>query len=152
MPAAATTTRVTLTINAANKTISNVARARGLVTITTSAAHGYIPGQKVSVDATTNSSLDGTFMILDTPSGTTFRYRQISELEIRAGYPALPSDIASVADTGTVIGIRTIVLPNGRAYTTSGSAQTAVLTGDEYARLDPNLVGAVPALFTDATP
>jgi hypothetical protein len=152
MAAVATTTRVTLTINAANKTISNVALARGIATITTSAAHGYIAGQKVTIAATTNTGLNGTFMILDTPSGTTFRYRLLTQLEIRGGFPALPADIASGADTGTTVGIRTVVLPNRRSYTTSGSAQTAVLTADEYARLDPALVGAAPALFTDATP
>jgi hypothetical protein len=73
----------------ANRTISNVARTSNIVTITTSAAHGYSIGDRVTVAATANTDVNGTFNI-DTITSTTFTYSKTG------------SDIVSVADTGTV--------------------------------------------------
>jgi hypothetical protein len=76
--------------NATQRTIAEVSRASNVVTITTTAAHGFTPGQRVTVAATTNTSLNGTFTITSVPSTTTFTYAQ-------AGV-----DIGAVADTGSV--------------------------------------------------
>jgi N4-gp56 family major capsid protein len=70
--------------------ITNVAATTTVVTITTSAAHGLGTGQVVTVAATTNTAVNGTYTIASTPSTTTFTYSL-------AG-----SAITSVADTGTV--------------------------------------------------
>ena len=70
-------------------TISNVALTSNVVTITTSAAHGYGTGQSVIVAATTTTSVNGTFTITSVPSTTTFTYALVA------------ADIASVADTGS---------------------------------------------------
>lgn len=70
--------------------ISNVARASGTVTITTSAAHGYYAGQRVTVAAITNTGVNGTFTVASAPTATTFTYAQ-------AG-----ATIPSGADTGSV--------------------------------------------------
>lgn len=71
------------------RTITTVARVTNVVTITTSVAHGYVAGQSVTVTATTNTSLNGTFVIATTPTTTTFTYSQTG------------TDIVSVADTGS---------------------------------------------------
>lgn len=85
-------------------TITFVARTSNVVTITTSAAHGYATGQSVTVAATTNTGVNGTFVIASTPTTTTFTYAQTG------------TDIASVADTGsTVIVGRYNVFVNGTA-------------------------------------
>ena len=76
--------------NATQRTITNVERTSNVVTITTSAAHGFTVGQSVLIAATTNTSLNGTFVITAVPLTTTLQYAQ-------AG-----TDIVSVADTGTV--------------------------------------------------
>jgi len=73
----------------ANRTITNVARTSNIVTITTSAAHGYSIGDRVTVAATANTDVNGTFNI-DTITSTTFTYSKTG------------SNIVSVADTGTV--------------------------------------------------
>ena len=70
-------------------TISTVALTSNVVTITTSAAHGYGIGQTVIVAATTNTAVNGSFTIASVPSTTTFTYALVA------------SDIASVSDTGT---------------------------------------------------
>lgn len=74
-----------------SRTISNVARTSNVVTITTSAAHGFTAGQSVRVSATTNTGLNGTFTIASVPSTTTFTYSQTG------------TDIASGADSGSAV-------------------------------------------------
>src|SRR5262245_24622293 len=45
-----------------------------LVTITTTAPHGFTPGQWVTIDGVGNAAYNGTFKVYDTPTTTTFRY------------------------------------------------------------------------------
>jgi hypothetical protein len=76
-------------VSKASRTITTVARTSNIVTITTSAAHGYSVGDSVTVAAVSNTDVNGTFNI-DTITSTTFTYS-------KAG-----TDIVSGADTGTV--------------------------------------------------
>jgi hypothetical protein len=95
------------------RTITTVARTSNVVTITTSAAHGYAAGQSVTVAATTNTSLNGTFVIASVPTTTTFTYAQTA------------ADLGSTADTGTtqVVG-RFNFFANGTAPNFFGGATT----------------------------
>ena len=70
--------------------ITNIVATTTVVTVTTAVAHGLGTGQVVTVAATTNTAVNGTYTIASTPSTTTFTYSL-------AG-----SAITSVADTGTV--------------------------------------------------
>lgn len=74
-----------------NATITNVAVASNVVTITTAAAHTLAVGDQVTIDATTNNVLDGTYT-LTVASGSTFSFAKTTP------------NITAVADTGTVIG------------------------------------------------
>lgn len=69
--------------------ITSVQRASNVVTITTAAAHEYTSGRTVTVNATTNTSVNGTFTIQSVPTATTFRYNQSA------------SNIPAASDTGT---------------------------------------------------
>ena len=71
-------------------TITNVALTSNVVTITTAVAHGLGTGQIVTVAATTNTGVNGTYTLASVPSTTTFTYALTA------------SNITSVADTGTV--------------------------------------------------
>jgi hypothetical protein len=73
------------------RTITNVERASNVVTITTSAAHGYLAGQSVTVTATTNTSVNGTFTIASAPTTTTFTYAQTA------------ADLSSTVETGSTV-------------------------------------------------
>lgn len=75
-----------------SKSISNVARTSATATITTSTAHGFRVGDSVTVAATTNTPLNGTFTILTVPTTTTFTYTTTTS-----------GAIASAADTGTAL-------------------------------------------------
>jgi hypothetical protein len=74
---------------ASASTITNVSLTSNVVTITTSAAHSFWPGQNVIVAATATTSINGSFTVLTSPSTTTFTYALVL------------ADIVSVADTGT---------------------------------------------------
>jgi len=71
-------------------TITNVALTSNVVTVTTAVAHGLGVGQVVTVAATTNTAINGTYTIASVPTTTTFTYALTA------------SNITSVADTGTV--------------------------------------------------
>ena len=77
-------------VSKASRTITTVERTSDVVTITTSADHGYSVGDSVTIAAVTNTGLNGTFYVSSVPSTTTFTYDQTG------------TDIPSGADTGTV--------------------------------------------------
>lgn len=72
-------------------TITNVALASNVVTITTSAAHGLVANDFAKVTATTATAVNGTFKVKAAPSTTTFTYDLIG------------ANIASAVDTGAVV-------------------------------------------------
>jgi hypothetical protein len=72
-------------------TISNVARTDGYVTVTTLTSHGLTSADRVRVDCVTFPSIDDTAAnVIDTPTPTTFRYKDFG------------TNIASASATGTV--------------------------------------------------
>lgn len=71
------------------RTITNVALTSNVATVTTSAAHGYLVGDSVTVAATTATGMNGTFTITGVTSNT-FTYAKTN------------ANITSAADTGTV--------------------------------------------------
>jgi hypothetical protein len=77
-------------VSKASRTITTVARTSNIVTITTSAAHGYSIGDSVTVAAVTNTDVNGTVNIDTVPTTTTFTYSDTG------------TNITSGADTGTV--------------------------------------------------
>jgi len=74
-----------------SKSISNVARADNIVTVSTSTTHGFTAGGTVTVTATTNTGINGTFTIVDVPTTSSFTY-------VKTG-----ADITSGSDTGTAV-------------------------------------------------
>lgn len=74
-----------------SKNISTVARTNNIVTVTTSATHGFSAGNTVVVTAVTNTDINGTYTIIDVPSTTTFTY-------VKTG-----TNITSGSDTGTAV-------------------------------------------------
>jgi len=73
------------------RTISNVALTSNVATITTSAAHGYLANDSVTVTATTQTTVNGTYTIISIPTSTTFTYARTA------------SNISSIADTGSTV-------------------------------------------------
>ena len=77
-------------VDRVNLTITNVARASNVTTITTSAPHGLAQGDRVQVAAVTNTTVNGVFTVASAPTATTFTYANTG------------ANITSGADTGTV--------------------------------------------------
>lgn len=98
-PSTATTGAVTLAgvlgklnggTGALTASITFVARAANVVTITTSGVHGFVTGDYVTVAAVTNTGFNGNFTVASTPTTTSFTYAQVG------------STVGTTADTGTV--------------------------------------------------
>jgi len=74
-----------------NKRIINSQRSSTTATITTSANHGFLVGDSVTISGTNgNSALHGTYIITAVPTATTFTYTTTTS-----------GTITSAADTGT---------------------------------------------------
>jgi hypothetical protein len=56
--------------------ITSTSRVSNVVTITTSVAHNLVVGGSVTINGVTDSSFNGTFTIVSTPTTTTFTYAQ----------------------------------------------------------------------------
>jgi hypothetical protein len=82
------------------RTISNVALTSNVVTITTSVAHGYLANDSVTVTATTQTTVNGTYTIISIPTSNTFTYAKTA------------SNISSTVDTGSVVSSSNIKMAN----------------------------------------
>jgi len=71
-----------------SKTVTFVARTSNVATVTTSAAHGFVAGEIVSVDSS-NSSFNGVVTVISAPTTTTFTYANTG------------TNLGSTAATGT---------------------------------------------------
>jgi hypothetical protein len=119
--------------NKVNLTITNVARATNVTTITTSATHGLVAGDRVQVTAVTNTSVNGVFTVASAPTTTTFTYANTG------------ATIASAADTGTVA--KGLLKLDGtdkaiRIMGLTGIPRTTDTQTDESLTLDPEDNGA----------
>lgn len=54
-------------------------RVSGISTITTTSAHGLVPGDVVFIQAVVQTSFNGTYQVDTVPTSTTFTYLQVSE-------------------------------------------------------------------------
>ncbi len=58
------------------RSISTIARASNVVTVTTSAPHDFSTGRTITIGGVTDTSFNGSFVIASVPSATTFTYAQ----------------------------------------------------------------------------
>jgi hypothetical protein len=137
---------VTLTVANTTDTVSNKALSNNIATITTSAAHGLLPGYVVTITGV-DATFNGTFTILTVPTTTTFTFAKVA------------ADVTSAGSTGTVTsggspaaGTYPITVT---AYTGTGAVGTSpmmVRTGEETGEEPPPegevSVGYDPAAHT----
>lgn len=95
--------------SALSKTANNLALTSNVVTITTSAAHGYAVGQRVTVTLTGPtpfSDVNGTFVITVVGSSTTF------------SYAFMHANISTGAATGSTVAYQLSPTPTGTTQVT----------------------------------
>ena len=122
----------------ASKTISNVAKTSQVVTITTSAVHGYSVGDSVTVTAVTNVAVNGTFTITTVPTTTTFTYAQTG------------GNIGTTADTGTVTFLYTTPTNQRWRFTQFGNVLVAANGGNRLQGYNVNSSSTFQDLASDA--
>ena len=69
-----TTAAITYANTTATTTAAGVTESNNLVTVTTTAAHGFLAGQTVTITGVTPASYNGTYVIVSVPTTTTFTY------------------------------------------------------------------------------
>lgn len=84
-------------------TVSNKALTSNVATLTTSAAHGFTVGMFVTV-AGVDATFNGTYLVTDAPTTTTFRYAKTA------------TDVVSAPATGTATGPNTSPHFFGQAF------------------------------------
>jgi hypothetical protein len=124
-------------INKASRTITTVDRTANVTTITTSASHLYSVGDRVTVAAVANTSVNGTFTIA-TITSTTFTYAN-------AG-----SNIPSGADTGTVTFIYVTPTNQRWRFTQFGNVLIAANGGNRLQGYNLNTSATFQDLAADA--
>ena len=98
--------RATIVAGGASRNVST-----GIVTITTSSAHGLNIGQSITIAGVTDASFNGTFTIQDVPTATTLTYAQ--------------AGAAATSGSGTVTGLplsNILVAQTSQGTCTSGGA------------------------------
>ena len=93
-------------------TITNVAIASGVATVTTSAAHGFVAGRLVVISGATPSGLNSRWTIISVPSSTTFTLATSAGDSASAASGGTASSVTStgsplqIMDAGSVAGVR----------------------------------------------
>jgi len=121
----------------ASRTITNVVKTSQVVTITTSAAHGFSVGDSVTVVATSTTAVNGTFNI-DTVTSTTFTYAQSG------------GNISTTADTGTVTFAYVTPTNQRWRFTQFGNVLIAANGGNRLQGYNLNSSSTFQDLATDA--
>lgn len=122
----------------ASRTITNVVRTTNVVTITTSAAHGYSVGDSVTVTATSSTGVNGTATIATVPTTTTFTYTKNG------------ADISTTADTGTVTFLYTTPANQRWRFTQFGNVLIAANGGNKLQGYNVNTSSTFQDLASDA--
>jgi hypothetical protein len=103
------------------ETITGITWANGIATVTTSAAHGYVAGDDVTLSGQVPSGYSGTQTILTVPTTTTFTY----VLAVNPGTETTPGTIAA---GGGALPVRVLSLEIGNSMTVSYDPVTGFAT------------------------
>lgn len=127
----ASSTPVYLAKNSVTASISSISGSGSLVTATTSAAHGFITGQTVTVTST-NYNFSG--LIASTPSNTVFTVSATNTGATSTGSatatsPATASNILDTLGSGTTLYYYTVAATNSSGTVTASSTKQTYFIG-----------------------
>lgn len=126
--ARSTQTSVSRTIAAAG---TGAVRSANITTFTATAAHGFAVGQSVTVTGVTDSTFNGTFLILSVPSTTTFTVSNPgTNASSGGGSAALVGGIKFLPVTDAQKTITLRMHHEGKLHTITGAMGTFALTGE----------------------
>ncbi len=130
-------------------------RSLGVVTITTTAAHGFAPLQKVIVAGVNDTSFNGAFVIVLVPTATTFTYAQVAADATSEGGTVGPVETLTLASSPwgvTIPPLLTVPASGVRVYIAQFSGNNVAIRNDETTT-PFGVNGASPiALTPPATP
>lgn len=135
------------TVTKTTKTVTNKALTSNIVTLTTSAAHGYSVSDWVCVSIS-DATFDGPAYVLSTPSSTTFTYARIHADVASAAVGAGSSEVLTFSGVTLPDGLEGCQFQktdDGTIYTVMGRNSTSVLAVDKL--FSGALSGATYTLF-----
>jgi hypothetical protein len=128
-------------------------RASGVVTITTTIAHGYNRGLTVTIAGVTDTSFDGAFVIVAVTGATTFTYLQLGADGTSGGGTSTltPQISAGVHQVAVLFQTRQgyLTQPSPPVSWTAAGGLRVIVTGIPIAGNDQNVVARILA-FTAA--
>jgi hypothetical protein len=127
-------------------------RASNVVTVTTTAPHGYAAGQTVTVASVTDATFDGTFLVAATPSASSFTYLQNGADASSGGGTAtlVPQISAGVHQVAVFFQTRQgyLTQPSPPVSWSAAGGRRVTVSGIPLALGCPNVVGRVVAFST----
>lgn len=116
-----------------SRTISNVALASNVATVTTSATHGILAGDLIRITNCSNALFNGTYAVISAPSTTTLTFALTA------------TNVTSASATGTLLGGAPLPLdgtaPPVRILSLNNASPTESETEEVYQTYDPELIG-----------
>jgi len=109
---AAAATNAAKTATGASRTLYSTT-----LTFTTSAAHGYVAGNKVTVSALTDTALNATYTVVSAPTATTFTVTTTAT-----------TAVSLTGETGSVVAVAGTIKAQSTAANAAGIASTATIT------------------------
>jgi hypothetical protein len=122
------------------RTITNVSLLANVATITTSSAHGYSPGDSVTVDAS-NNTFDGSYTITSVPTSTTFTYAKTYSTAKNITNVELTSNVATITSAAHGYSVSDYVTVDCSNNTFDGNYAITAVTTDtfSYDLTNPNI-------------
>lgn len=115
-----------------SKVITNVALTSNVATITTTAAHGFVTGEVVTINCS-NAVFEGSYTITGTPTTTTFTYAKtnanIASADANGSVyikVTVPVNVNVTVNSGVVV---------GQSYTLTGTTTSQIQTKDSVAAI-----------------
>jgi YVTN family beta-propeller protein len=121
------------TSNAATIASNGAVRKSNVVTITTTAPHGFSVGQSVIIAGVSDTSFNGTFTIASVPSSSTFTYAQTG------------TDTTTPSGGGTATSVSNAVTI--KAVSVADSSRSATVGAAIISAVDPTLTSISPTVL-----
>lgn len=118
----------TIASNGAVRSSTGAVRTSNVVTVTTTAAHGFALNASITIAGASDSSFNGTFTILSVPTTTTFTFAQTGANASSNGGTATSGASSATIATSSVVTITTTAahgFTQGQSVTIAGVADTS---------------------------
>ncbi len=128
-PSPPTSSTATIATNGALRSSTGAVRSSNVVTISTTAAHGFSTGQSVTIAGVPDASFNGTFTIASVPTTVSFTYSQSGANSTSSGGTATVGTSSATISSASVV---TITTTTAHGFLTGGSVTIAGVSDSSF--------------------